>query len=368
MRFVPSVRSLRGSLAVMLLAAGATACGATSSDPGTPPSDEGTTLVAAGDVGAAAAESTKPSAPVSTDTAASVAEPLRTHIDARGVVVEIASIDRIIPLDGDVAEIVFALGMGDHVVATDLSATYPPEADALPQIGYQRALDAEPILEFEPTLLIGTDVAGPAGVLDELERVGVPLAIVPTPDDASGPGTKIRAIADLLGIAEEGELLATAVEAEIAAAAPIDPGTSSLGPLRVAMLYVRGESTQLIFGEGTSIDWIIEATGSVNVADEMGISDTAELTAEALTAAAPDVVLVTEDGLASVGGIDGLLAMPALAGTPAAAHRAVLAYDAQLMLGNGPRTGAFLEQLVTDLTAVRDRLAPDRSDPTQEAP
>ncbi len=142
----------------MLLAAGATACGATSSDPGTPPSDEGTTLVAAGDVGAAAAESTKPSAPVSTDTAASVAEPLRTHIDARGVVVEIASIDRIIPLDGDVAEIVFALGMGDHVVATDLSATYPPEADALPQIGYQRALDAEPILEFEPTLLIGTDV------------------------------------------------------------------------------------------------------------------------------------------------------------------------------------------------------------------
>ena len=46
--------------------------------------------------------------------------------DERGVAVEIASIDRIIPLDGDVAEIVFALGMGDHVVATDLSATYPP--------------------------------------------------------------------------------------------------------------------------------------------------------------------------------------------------------------------------------------------------
>jgi iron complex transport system substrate-binding protein len=134
------------------------------------------------------------------------------------------------------------------------------------------------------------------------------------------------------------------------------------------MLYLRGERTQLIFGEGTSIDWLIEATGSVNVATEIGVVGPANITAEALIAAAPDVLLVTTDGLASVGGIDGLLSMPAIAGTPAATHRAVLAYDAQLMLGNGPRTGKFLAQLVADLGDLVTRLAAEQADHTKENP
>jgi iron complex transport system substrate-binding protein len=291
----------------------------------------------------------------------------RVFVDERGVSVEVASTDRIIPLDGDVAEIVFALGMGDRVVATDLSATYPPEADALPQVGYQRALNAEPILEFDPTLVIATDVAGPPEVIEELERVGVPVAIVPSPEDVTGPATKIRAIAELLGVADRGEQLAASVEGEIAAVSPLRPANSD-APLRVAMLYLRGESTQLIFGRGTSIDWLIEATGSVNVAAEIGIVDAADITAEALISAAPDVLLVTTDGLESVGGIDGLLAMPSVAGTPAARHRAVLAYDAQLMLGNGPRTGQFLAGLVADLDDLMTRLAAQRADLDRENP
>lgn len=282
----------------------------------------------------------------------------RVYVDDRGVSVEITSVERIIPLDGDIAEIVFALGMGEQVVATDLSATHPPEADALPQIGYQRALNAEPILAFEPTLLIGTAIAGPPGAIEELERVGVPVAIVPTPADASGPGTKIRAVAEVLGIPERGEALASAVESEIAAVEPLDLTTSPIGAPRVAMLYLRGEGTQLMFGEGTAIDWIIESTGAEDVADVIGIVGTTEISAEALIAAAPDVLLVTTDGLASVGGIEGLLALPAVAGTPAARQGAVLAYDAQLMLGNGPRTGEFLTTFTADLGDLISRLAP----------
>lgn len=279
-----------------------------------------------------------------------------------------ASVERIIPLDGDVAEIVFALGLGDRVVATDLSATYPPAADALPQIGYQRALSAEPILAFEPTLVIGTDDAGPPEAIADLERAGVAVAIVPSPADATGPGTKIRAVAELLGVPERGDELADAVEEAIESVVPLGADGTSSRPLRVAMLYLRGATTQLVLGEGSSIDWLIDAAGAVNVAAEMGIADSAEITAEALLAAAPDVLLVTEDGLASVGGIDGLLAMPSVAGTPAAAARAVLAYDAQLMLGNGPRTGDFLTALIADLgeLSARAGISAVRADPDKE--
>lgn len=71
------------------------------------------------------------------------------------------------------------------------------------------------------------------------------------------------------------------------------------------------------------------------------------------------MVLVSEAGLDSVGGVDGLLeSVPALAETPAGRDRAVLHYDAQLMLGNGPRTGDFLTTLIHDLAALD---APDRT-------
>lgn len=292
----------------------------------------------------------------------------RVFVDARGVPVQVVSTQRIIPLDGDVAEIVFALGLGEQVVATDISATYPPEAEARPKIGYQRALNAETILGFEPTLVIGTDIAGPPGAIEELERVGVPVAIVPSPADATGPATKIVAIAELLGVPELGRQLAAEVEREIAAVELLVPDRPEARRLRVAMLYLRGERVQLVFGKETSIDWLIEAAGAVNVAAEMGVTGSAEITAEALTKAVPDVLLVTTDGLASVGGVDGLLAMPSVAGTPAAKNRAVLAYDAQLMLGNGPRTGVFLAQFVSDLETLTERLAAKESEPEKESP
>lgn len=279
-----------------------------------------------------------------------------TYVDDRGVTVKVTSTQRIIPLDGDVAEVIFALGKGDQVVATDLSATFPPEADALPQIGYQRSLNTEPILNFDPTLLIGTETAGPPEVIDELAKMGVPLAIVPTPTDATGPGVKIRAIAEVLGIADAGEQLAQRVQSEIDDASPDDLATSPLAGLRVAMLYIRGESTQLVFGENMEIDWLIRATGATNIAGELGVKETEPINAEALIVAAPDVILATEDGVASVGGIDALVNLPTLAGTPAAKHHAVLVYDAQLMLGNGPRTGQFLKTLIDDLTKLRARL------------
>lgn len=254
---------------------------------------------------------------------------------------------RIIPLDGDLAEVVFALGQGGDVVATDISATYPPEADALPEIGYQRALAAEPIAEFEPTLALATDIAGPPEVLDELERLGIDVVMIPTESSPQGPGDKIRAVSAALDISEAGEQLAADVDAAIDAA--IERARDATSAPRIGVLYLRGENVQLLFGTGTGVHWMIEAVGGVDIADELGVADTAPINAEALVVAAPDVLIVTERGLESVGGIDGLLKISGIAATPAGEQRRVLVYDDQLLLGNGPRTAELLQQLITDL-------------------
>lgn len=293
--------------------------------------------------------------------------PVAVVTDARGAVVTVESTERIIPLDGDVAEIVFALGLGDRVVATDLSATYPPEADALPQIGYQRALDAEPILEFEPTVLLATDIAGPPETLDALERVGIPLAIMPTDPTPDGPARKIVAVADALGVHDVGVELAEHVQAEIDAATAGRPPLAT--PPRVVVLYLRGPGTQLVLGSDYGIHWLIEAAGGVNVADDLGISESAPITDEAILEAAPDVVLVTTSGLESLGGVEGLIeSVPVIGATPAGQSGAILDYDAQLMLGNGPRTGQFLSTLIDDLARSGQTSSGSRAAATPTAP
>lgn len=259
----------------------------------------------------------------------------------------ITSVDRVIPVDGDLAEVVFALGMGDHVVATDLSATYPPEADALPQIGYQRALSAEPIAAFEPTLVLATDLAGPPEVLDELRRLGIPVVVVTPPPTVDGAIDKVEQVAAALGVPERGEALATTMRTQIDAATA-RAATFADHP-KVAALYLRGGQTQLVFGKGSGIDSVIEAAGGIDVGTTLGVDDYADITAEAMIRADPDVILVSTTGLESVGGLAGLADVASLSQTSAVRNGRVLAYEDQYLFGIGPRVGQLLDDLVTAL-------------------
>ena len=296
-----------------------------------------------------------PSTSTSIPSEAEIDEPVVpvTVVDETGAEITIESIERIIPLDGDVAEVVFALGLGANVVATDLSATYPPEADALPEIGYQRAISAETVASYKPTVLLATDIAGPPEALDDLRRLGYPLVILPNESTPRGAGLKIRAVAAALGVPWRGEEIAASLDAAIAeASVGPDPGLDGSVRPRVMALYVRGTATQLVLGESANTRWLIGAAGGVDVSEEMGIADNAPISAEAILAAAPDALIVPEAGLESVGGLDGLLEIGGLGQTPAGLHSQVLAYDDQLLLGNGPRTAQMLAKLRDDLSDV----------------
>tara|TARA_Y100000590_G_scaffold310982_1_gene351335 strand:- start:10942 stop:11970 length:1029 start_codon:yes stop_codon:yes gene_type:complete len=272
-----------------------------------------------------------------------------TVIDDLGNEVFIKSVERIIPLDGSVAEVIFALGMGDNVVATDISATWPLEADKLPKIGYQRALNAEPIAAFSPTVLLGTEIAGPPQTIEDLRRLGYPVVIIPSNSDPKGPGEKIRAVANALGLAKRGEVLALELDEKIQSATQNSVGKAK--PL-VAVLYIRGKGTQLLLGRNSGIYWMIEAAGGANVADILDVDDYTPITPESLLVANPDLIVVPSAGLESVGGIEGLLQTAGISQTKAGISRSIFSYDDQLLLGNGPRTGDLLERLVKDFGAV----------------
>ncbi|MCA9856454.1 MAG: ABC transporter substrate-binding protein, partial [Dehalococcoidia bacterium] len=115
---------------------------------------------------------------------------------------------------------------------------------------------------------------------------------------------------------------------------------------KVAFLYLRGAQVQMLAGDGSRADLLIEAAGGVDAGTEAGVTDYVPVTPEALVTANPDILLVMDSGLESVGGIDGLLGIPGIAETTAGASRAVVSFDDQYLLGFGPRTGAVLHELV----------------------
>jgi iron complex transport system substrate-binding protein len=121
----------------------------------------------------------------------------------------------------------------------------------------------------------------------------------------------------------------------------------------VAFLYLRGTSAiYLLGGEGSGADALITAAGGIDAGAEAGLEAFTPLTAEALVALDPDVLLVMTGGLESVNGMEGLLALPGVAQTTAGRERRVVAVDDEVLLSYGPRTGALVELLRSAISSA----------------
>ena len=266
--------------------------------------------------------------------------------------VEVKDVSRIVALNGDVNEILFALGLGDNIIANDVTATYPTEATKKLKIGYGRQLSSEGILALKPTLIIGNEDAGPPSVLAQLRSTNIPVVIVPAGDDVADAGKKIRWVGAAVGLATQGDTLADSVERDIQKVQQRWASSARRMEPKAVFLYLRGPKTQLLGGAGTRAHAMLSAAGAIDAGAYLaGVTGYVPITSEALVKARPDTIVVLEDGLASVGGIDGLLKVPGVVLTPAGQKRRVLAFDDLKLLELGPRTAQALEELNRGLYA-----------------
>lgn len=91
---------------------------------------------------------------------------------------------------------------------------------------------------------------------------------------------------------------------------------------------------------------MIEALGATDAGTASGITQQfVPITSEALIAAAPDALLMMTDGLASIGGIDGLEKVPGIAQTPAGKNKRVVDMEDGVLLSFGPNTGRVMAAL-----------------------
>lgn len=268
-----------------------------------------------------------------------------TVTDADGKPFTVKDTSRVITLGGPVTEIVYALGAGKSVIATDVSSYYPEGVTKLPKIGYQRTLTAEGIISLKPSLVIATTEAGPPTTFAQLRAAGIPVLILPVEYTPAGTKAKISAIGKVFGKEAKANEINTLLERDTAKAAALFSRFKSKP--KVMFIYARGPQGAQISGTGTSADAMITLAGGTNAfSSAQGYKP---LTPEAAVSADPDVILMLSGGLESVGGMDGLLKLPGIAQTKAAKNRAIIALDDLYLLGFGPRLGRATYDLALKL-------------------
>lgn len=254
---------------------------------------------------------------------ASLADP---HPDAK----------RIVAIGGSVTEFVYALGQQHRLVARDTTSYYPAEAMALPDVGYMRQLSAEGVLSVRPDLILAEEGAGPPAAVALLKAAGVPFEEIPTGASPDGLLAKADAVTRALAVKDDGLQSRLRDDLDTAATA----AASVTRRQRVLFVLSAQGGRLLAAGEGTEAQAMIELAGATNAVE--GFQGYKPLTHEAVIAAAPDTILMMDRG---DGQIDHeaqkaqVLAMPAIAATPAGKAQRLIRMNGLYLLGFGPRTG-----------------------------
>jgi ABC-type Fe3+-hydroxamate transport system substrate-binding protein len=167
----------------------------------------------------------------------------------------------------------------------------------------------------------------------------VRVEVVHAENTVEGARARVARVASILG-RDPAPVLAV-LDAEVAAATAFVGKTA--GRPRALVVYARGAGALHVFGRGSAAEEMVKLAGAELVT--ASFEGTLPLTAEGAVVASADVIVVPTRGLGSLGGIDGLLALPGLDQTPAGRSRRVVAIDDLLLLGFGPRTGTGILEL-----------------------
>ncbi|MED5616443.1 heme/hemin ABC transporter substrate-binding protein [Janthinobacterium sp. P210005] len=252
---------------------------------------------------------------------------------------------RIVSVGGALTEIVYALEAQGELVGVDTTSLYPAVAQQLPQVGYARTLSAEGVLSLAPTQLIATEEAGPQTVLRQVRDAGVPVAVLNANNRFEGLLERVKQVGQITGRADPAARLAQALQQQWDGALG-KVCQRSHAPVRVLFILAHAPNQVMVGGRETGADAMLAYAGAVNVmGGQGGFAGYKPLTPEAVIAARPDLVLVTDQGLKASGGVDGILKLPGLAQTPAGRKHRIVSLEAMLLLGFGPRMPQALAEL-----------------------
>jgi len=253
---------------------------------------------------------------------------------------------RVITVGAPATEIVFALGAGDSVIATDTTSTRPDPVPDLPKVGYMRNLASEGIIGLNPDLIVAVEKSGPDVVLGELSDLGIPIVILPSLAKMENLPDAIVMAGDALSKPDTAKTLSDRVRYDLAQL----QGNDSAARPSIVFLMAVGHGKPMSAGQETTADEIITMIGGVN--SMAGFDGFKPVSPEVIASDVSDYVLVTRSTIDQLGGLDGLQAHPVLGLNKAVANGRVLAISASTILGFGPSSAKEIRDLAAHLRAI----------------
>lgn len=251
---------------------------------------------------------------------------------------------RIASIGGSITEIAFAIGEGGKLVARDSTSRYPEEALKLPDVGYMRQLSPEGVLSVRPSGILAIQGSGPKEAVEVLKKADVPYIEVAETFDHNGVLAKIRTVGKALGAEDAAEALAAKVDERLKA---VESQTADIADRKRVLFVLSLQSGKVLAsGTGTAADGMIRLSGAVNAID--GFQGYRPLADEAILNARPDAILLMANAGPGPSDED-LLAIPAIAATPAGKEKAIIRMDGGYLLGFGPRTADAAHELASRL-------------------
>lgn len=190
---------------------------------------------------------------------------------------------RIVSLAPSVTETLFALGVGDRVVAVSDFCDYPPEVKRLPRVGSFNAPSVETVLGQRPDLVIGTPSPGNHEAVLTMRRLGVHVEIV-DPERLADLPEVTRRIAEVAGVPEAG----TRLNAEMLRAMQAVRDKVAGAPKPRTLMLV-GQDPLIAVGPDSFLGEMLVEAGAVNVAPPGEAWP--RLNVEVVIAADPEVIV-----------------------------------------------------------------------------
>lgn len=247
---------------------------------------------------------------------------------------------KIVSLNGALSEVLVALGLEQNIAGTDITSNYPESLKSKPKLGHNKNINVEGLIALAPDLIVGLRKEMTPAMAVQFKAAGIRLLLVDQEYSVAGTKQLIHTLADSLDREAKGDAVVKALENDLARL-KVDSGT--VKKPGVLFIYARGTGTMMVGGTGTQVDKAIALAGGRNAVTEF--ADYKPLTAEALVKANPDVILLFDSGLASVGGAVGLAKVQGIAETNAGRNKRIVSMDGELLSSFGPRLGIALQEL-----------------------
>lgn len=245
-------------------------------------------------------------------------------------------VQRIITLSSSITETVFGLGLGKSVVATDVTSISPKAAAVLPRVSKNRSISAEGLLAFKPSIVLAIEGDVPKVVIQQVRKSGVKFVVLKQDYSAKGALRFIQDVANGVGESQLGRVAVQRTKLSLDRTQEIiTKDTQGKIKPKVLFIYARGTGTMSVAGKGSSLDAMIELAGGKNAVQEF--SDFKPYTTEALVDANPDIILMFDFGLSSIGGKEGMLKLPGVRITQAGKHKRILVMNPSLLINFSSR-------------------------------